>query len=55
MIQHLTRRRILAGAAWFSASMALLGGPESLEAFPERPYASWLEVRLEASLIWWLG
>jgi tripartite-type tricarboxylate transporter receptor subunit TctC len=37
MIQTLTRRQILAGTAWLSASIALLDGSESLEAFPERP------------------
>jgi tripartite-type tricarboxylate transporter receptor subunit TctC len=37
MIQALTRRQILAGTAWLSASIALLGGSERLEAFPERP------------------
>src|SRR5258706_10064919 len=37
MPQAQTRRQILAGAACLSASIALLGGSERLEAFPERP------------------
>jgi len=37
MTQAQTRRQILAGAAWLSASIALFGGSESLKAFPERP------------------
>ena len=37
MTQAQTRRQILAGAACLSASIALLGGSERLEAFPERP------------------
>jgi tripartite-type tricarboxylate transporter receptor subunit TctC len=37
MMQARTRRQILVGTAWLSASIALLDDSERLEAFPERP------------------